>query len=147
MAGNEDAVRLACLVRQATADEIRRHQPAGLGAEIVHRPGEVVAGEPLHHLAQPPLGEMAGQEGEARHWRRRSTAAASSAIEATTSTPSNSLRRSTLSRSMRRGNTLTMPPGAMVRSSGAVSQAKTMIGMRHFPAWAKTLVARLSEMP
>ncbi len=55
--------------------------------------------------------------------------------------------RSTFSRSMRRGYTLTIPFGAMVSSSGAVSQAKTMIGTRHFPAWAKTLVARLSEMP
>ena len=32
-------------------------------------------------------------------------------------------------------------------SSGAVSQAKTMIGTRHFPAWAKTLVMKSSEIP
>ena len=40
-----------------------------------------------------------------------------------------------------------MPFGARVSSSGAVSQAKTMVGTRHLPACANTLVARLSEMP
>ena len=40
-----------------------------------------------------------------------------------------------------------MPLGARVSSSGAVSQAKTIVGTRHLPACAKTLVARLSEMP
>ena len=35
----------------------------------------------------------------------------------------------------------------LVSSSGAVSQAKTMAGTRHFPAWAKTLVASVSEIP
>ena len=40
-----------------------------------------------------------------------------------------------------------MPLGARVSSSGAVSQAKTMLGTRHLPACANTLVARLSEIP
>ena len=35
----------------------------------------------------------------------------------------------------------------MVSSSGAVSQAKTIVGTRHLPACAKTLVASVSEIP
>ena len=40
-----------------------------------------------------------------------------------------------------------MPLGASVSSSGAVSQAKTIAGTRHLPAWAKTLVMRSLEIP
>ena len=39
-----------------------------------------------------------------------------------------------------------MPFGASVSSSGAVSQAKTMVGTRHFPACAKTLLMNSSEI-
>ena len=35
----------------------------------------------------------------------------------------------------------------MVIISGAVSQAKTMQGTRHLPAWAKALVGSVSEIP
>ena len=49
--------------------------------------------------------------------------------------------RCVFSRSIRRGYTFTMPPGALVSSSGAVSQANTIEGTRHLPAWANTLVA------
>ena len=60
---------------------------------------------------------------------------------------SNDFRRSVFSRSMRRGKTLTMPFGASVSSSGAVSQANTIAGTRHLPACANTLVTSVSEMP
>ena len=40
-----------------------------------------------------------------------------------------------------------MPSGASVSISGALSQANTMAGTRHFPACAKTLVTSVSEMP
>src|SRR6185437_716426 len=104
------------------------------------------------HLRQDPaeaaLGEMAGQEEDFfRHASRARTLSTSASIDSTTVTSSKLLSFSTLSRSMRRGQTLTTPPGALVSSSGAVSQAKTIAGMRHLPACAKTLVASVSEMP
>src|SRR5262249_12105484 len=129
-------------------NDLGRHQRRDLDADVVNGPGEVEALHARQHRAQAVLGEVAGQEERAlRHARRSSTARFSPAIESTTQVASKDFRRSTLSRSMRRGKTLTIPPGAMVSSSGAVSQAKTIAGIRHLPAWAKTLVASVSEMP
>src|SRR5262249_12892441 len=94
------------------------------------------------------LGEVAGQEEDAlRHLRRRLTASTSPSRDSTTVVCSNCLSFSVFSRSIRRGHTFTTPPGAFVSSSGAVSQANTMTGTRHLPAWANTFVASVSEMP
>src|SRR5438105_12247995 len=137
MARHDDAVGRDRLARQASANQLCRHKRGNLDADIARLPGEVHRRHLGQNLAQPAGGEMAGQEENApRHRSRASIASVSSGIDSTVVVPSKALSLSTFSRSIRRGHTLTTPPGALVSSSGAVSQAKTMTGTRHLPAWA-----------
>ena len=48
---------------------------------------------------------------------------------------------------MLRGLSSTHSRGALVMTTGLVSQASTMPGISSFPAWAKMLVGSVSEMP
>src|SRR5439155_26653584 len=126
-------------LRQAVAAQRGRHQAGDLDAEIGHGPGKIAARHALEDVAEPLLGEVSGQEEDRlRHGNRAVTARSSSARDATISVCSNSRRRSTLSRLMRRGKPLRMPPGGLVARSGAVSQAKTMLWSRHLPSRGKT---------
>src|SRR5579872_7492339 len=135
-------------LRQTPADDLGGHEGGDLDADIMNGPGKIEAGKAREHVMKALFREMSGQEeGVPRHVARRLNASSSWASESTTWVASNCRSRSTFSRSMRRGKTFTSPPGAMVRSSGAVSQAKTIEGTRHLPACAKTLVASVSEMP
>src|SRR5579885_3357462 len=144
---HEDAIRMDFLARQATAHDVGGHQRRHLDAYVTNVPAELG----LHlreHAPEPGLREVTGQEEDPlRHARRALTASTSPLRDSTTAVRSNSLSFSTFSRSIRRGHTFTMPPGDLVSSSGAVSQANTMTGTRHLPACANTLVASVSEMP
>src|SRR5205807_859522 len=106
------------------ADQRGRHEGSDLNADIVHNPRKIEARHAIEDLAEPLLGEVPGQEEDRlRHGNRAVTARSSSARDATISVCSKARRRSTLSRSMRRRQTLPVPPRAFVTSAGAVSQA------------------------
>ena len=90
--------------RQPAADDLLRHQRRHLDADIRDLPIKSLPTELVHHLLQPRLGEMAGQEEYAlSHSKRASSACSSSGRVSTTCVSSKLLSLSTLSRSMRRG--------------------------------------------
>ena len=139
--------------REPAQDDGFGHQGGHLHPDIAYLPAERRLAHGPHQPFQARIGKMASEEKKAlahatfNSLLRRAMNSFRSLKLSATCVASKLFSFSVFSRSIRRGKTFTMPSGARVKSSGAVSQAKTMEGTRHLPACAKTLVARLSESP
>src|ERR1700730_6418095 len=151
-AGQDNTVR-GNRASQAAHDNGFGHQGCHLHPGIADLPAERGLAHGPHQPVEARIGKMAGEKEKAfghatvKSLLRRATNSFSSLRLSATCVASKVLSFSVFSRSIRRGKTFTMPSGERVKSSGAVSQAKKMEGTRHLPAWAKTLLARLSEIP
>src|SRR5215471_855237 len=148
--GQQHAASVQC-VRNAAPDDGFGHQRRDLNPDINNRPAKSWVIHAAEDFLQAWLGQMAGQEGNmfghGSSCLRCESAPRSSSRFSTTTTSLHDFSRAVFSRSICRGKTLTMPFGASVSSSGAVSQAKTMENTRHLPACANTFVANVSEIP
>ncbi len=111
-ARQNDAIRLD-RTRQPAQDDFLRHQRRDLDADIANPPVPRRLAKARDHPREARIGEMPGDEQQARGHalhslpassrRRRSTASPSAARLSTTCVASNSFKRSVFSRSMRRG--------------------------------------------
>ena len=126
------------------------HERGNFYADVDHRPCETeIAGSRRGPFPVAP-GKMAGQKQDALSHRVRVCVAARRFPTLRASHDGVACEQSqppgVLQIDVARID-LDHPLGASVSSSGAVSQAKTMAGTRHFPACANTLVTSVSEIP